>query len=57
MAEVWELRQRAERCRSAAEMSGKARSPSYYLRELADHYDKQADAAEARETAGKPKAR
>jgi hypothetical protein len=36
-------------------MRGKTRRPNYYLRDLADHYDKQADAAEARQTAGKPK--
>jgi hypothetical protein len=55
MAEVWKLRQQAEQCRKAADLGGKKHANGY-LRGLAEHYDKQADAAEARaNAAAKPK--
>jgi hypothetical protein len=58
MAEVWKLRRQAEECRKAAERGRKKRNPNPYLLELAEHYDKQADEALARElAAAKPTVR
>jgi hypothetical protein len=55
MPDAWKLRQQAERCRTAANMGKKAGS-NPYLRDLAEHYERAADEAEALERAGdKPK--
>jgi hypothetical protein len=58
MADATTLRQQAERCRKVANTSYRKKpQPNPYLRDLAEHFEQAADAAEALERGGdKPKA-